>query len=71
MKLNVNDLAYYPVVLIWLFLNICLSSEVNSKFGSSFLLDGTQKYSGDYHFLVLLVVVALYNLSLVTLYDGL
>ena len=63
MKLNVNDLAYYPVVLIWLFLNISLSSEVNSKFGSPFLLDGTQKYSGDYHFLVLLVVVALDNLS--------
>ena len=63
MKLNVNDLAYYPVVLIWLFLNICLSSEVNSKFGSSFLLDGTQKYSGDCYFLVLLVVVALDNLS--------
>lgn len=63
MKLNVNDLAYYPVVLIWLFLNISLSSEVNSKFGPSVLLDGTQKYSGDYHFLVLHVVVALYNLS--------
>lgn len=63
MKLSVNDLAYYPVVLIWLFLNISLSSEVNSKFGSSFLLDGTQKYSGDDYFLVLLVVVALDNLS--------